>query len=107
MLVAAAGADAGSARSRRPACRFLLRRVDFTPQKFLIELDRPRDNFVSVIIAMVELAGPYPAGLQSYLVFHGVVSSASKSADAARSLIKFLAAPAAAPVFKAKDMEPG
>jgi hypothetical protein len=31
------------------------------------------------------------------------VSSASKNADAARSLIKFLTAPAAAPVFKAKD----
>jgi ABC-type molybdate transport system substrate-binding protein len=35
------------------------------------------------------------------------VSSASKNADAARSLIKFLTAPAAAPVFKDKDMEPG
>jgi len=43
-----------------------------------------------------------PAGLQSYLVFMAVVSSASKNADAARSLIKFLTAHAAAPVFKAK-----
>jgi hypothetical protein len=32
---------------------FLLDRVDFTPQKLLIELDRPRDNFVSVTFAMV------------------------------------------------------
>ena len=32
---------------------FLLRRVDFTPQKLSIELDRPRDNFVSVTFAMV------------------------------------------------------
>ena len=31
---------------------FLLRRVDFTPQKLSIELDRPRDNFVSVTFAM-------------------------------------------------------
>ena len=31
----------------------LLRRVDFTPQKLLIELDRPKDNFVSVTYAMV------------------------------------------------------
>jgi len=30
---------------------FLLRRVDFTPQKLLIELDRPKDNFVSVTFA--------------------------------------------------------
>ena len=31
---------------------FLLRRVDFTPQKLSIELNRPRDNFVSVTFAM-------------------------------------------------------
>ena len=31
---------------------FLLRRVDFTPQKLSIELDRPRDNLVSVTFAM-------------------------------------------------------
>src|SRR6516162_5867664 len=33
---------------------FILCRVDFTPQKLSIELDRPRDNFVSVTLAMVE-----------------------------------------------------
>jgi hypothetical protein len=32
---------------------FLLRRVDFILQKLSIELDRPRDNFVSVSFAMV------------------------------------------------------
>jgi hypothetical protein len=32
---------------------FLLDRVDFTPQKLSIELDRPRDNFVSLTFAMV------------------------------------------------------
>jgi hypothetical protein len=31
---------------------FLLRHVDFTPQKLSIELDRPRDNLVSVTCAM-------------------------------------------------------
>jgi hypothetical protein len=46
-------------------------------------------------------------GMQSYLVFMAGVSSVSKNVDAARSLIKFLTAPAAGPVFKAKDMEPG
>jgi len=59
------------------------------------------------LLAKLGLAGPFPAGLQSYLVFMACVSSASKNAEAARSLIKFLTAPAAAPVFKAKDMEPG
>jgi hypothetical protein len=29
-----------------------LRRVDFAPQKLSIELDRPRDNLVSVTFAM-------------------------------------------------------
>jgi len=32
---------------------FLLRRVDFTPQRLSIELDRPRDNFVSMTFVMV------------------------------------------------------
>ncbi len=31
---------------------FLLRRLDFTPQKLSIELDRPRSNLVSVTFAM-------------------------------------------------------
>ena len=60
-----------------------------------------------LLVHGVQLAGPFPAGLQSYLVFMAGVSRASKNADAARSMIKFLTAPAAAPVFKAKDMEPG
>jgi hypothetical protein len=33
---------------------FRLRRVDFAPQQLSIELDRPRHNFVSVTLAMVE-----------------------------------------------------
>ena len=32
---------------------FLLRRVNFTPQKLSIELDRPSDNLISVTFAMV------------------------------------------------------
>ena len=32
---------------------FLLRRVDFTPQKLSIELARPSDNLISVTFAMV------------------------------------------------------
>ena len=30
-----------------------MRRVDFTPQKLSIELDRPRDNFVCVTFVVV------------------------------------------------------
>jgi hypothetical protein len=60
-----------------------------------------------LLVPGFQLAGPFPAGLQSYLVFMACLSSASKNADAARSPIKFLTAPAAAPVFKATDIEPG
>ena len=43
---------------------FLLRRVDFTPQKLSIELDRPRDNLVSVTLAMAatEVRGSITGG---------------------------------------------
>ena len=45
---------ATSKRITKKYCgHFLLRRVDFTPQKLSIELDRPRDNSVSVTFAMV------------------------------------------------------
>jgi hypothetical protein len=33
---------------------FLLRHIDFTPQRLSIELDRPRDNLVSVTFAMTD-----------------------------------------------------
>lgn len=55
----------------------------------------------------VELAGPLPPELQSYLAFHAGVSSASKSAAAAKAFEKFITAPAGAAVFKAKGQEPG
>jgi hypothetical protein len=32
---------------------FLLRRVDFAPKKLSIEIDRPRDNLISVTFAIV------------------------------------------------------
>jgi hypothetical protein len=37
---------------KNTAVIFLLRRLDFTPQKLSIELDRPRDNLVTVTFAM-------------------------------------------------------
>jgi molybdate transport system substrate-binding protein len=58
-------------------------------------------------IAGAELAGPFPSDVQSYLVFAAGISAASKNVDAAKALIKFLAAPGAAAVLKAKGMEPG
>ncbi|HEY7298904.1 MAG TPA: substrate-binding domain-containing protein [Xanthobacteraceae bacterium] len=54
----------------------------------------------------VDLVGPLPPELQSYIVFSGGVSANSKTPDAARELIKFLKGPAV-PVIKAQGMEPG
>jgi hypothetical protein len=39
-------------RDEKYCGHFLLRRLDLTPQKLSIELDRPRDNFVSVNFAI-------------------------------------------------------
>jgi molybdate transport system substrate-binding protein len=64
---------------------------------------------ISEVVAVLgaELAGPVPADYQSYLALVGAVASGSSNAEAAKALIKFLTAPAAAPVLAAKGMEPG
>lgn len=54
----------------------------------------------------VDLVGPLPVELQTYLSFAAGVGAAAKEADAGRALIKFLTAPAAVPVIKANGMEP-
>jgi molybdate transport system substrate-binding protein len=53
----------------------------------------------------VELAGPVPADLQSYISFAGGVATNSHNADAAKALIKFITSPAAAATLKAKGEE--
>jgi molybdate transport system substrate-binding protein len=57
--------------------------------------------------ANAELLGPLPPDIQSYTYFSAAVSAASKDADVAKAFIKFLAAPQALAVIKAKGMEPG
>jgi molybdate transport system substrate-binding protein len=54
-----------------------------------------------------ELAGPLPAEIQIYTVFEAGVSAAAKEGEAAKAFVQFLTAPAAAPVIKAKGLEPG
>lgn len=58
-------------------------------------------------VAGAELAGPLPPEVQVYTAFPGAVSATAKDRAAAQSFIKFLTAPAALPVIKAKGMEPG
>jgi molybdate transport system substrate-binding protein len=57
--------------------------------------------------ANAELLGPLPPDIQSYTYFSAAASAASKEVDAAKAFIKFLGAPAALAVIKAKGMEPG
>ena len=57
--------------------------------------------------AGAELVGPLPPDVQSYTHFSAAASSASKEADVAKAFIKFLGAPDALAVIKAKGMEPG
>ena len=54
-----------------------------------------------------ELVGPIPPELQSYIVFTAAVSAQSAHPQAARDLLKVLTSPEAAPLIKAKGMEPG
>lgn len=55
----------------------------------------------------VELVGPLPSEIQSYISFVGAVGSNSRAPDTARELLKFLGGPIAAPVIKAQGMEQG
>jgi molybdate transport system substrate-binding protein len=54
----------------------------------------------------VDLVGPMPADLQSYVNFAGGIASNARDAEAAKKLIQFISGPAAASVVKAKGMEP-
>jgi molybdate transport system substrate-binding protein len=53
----------------------------------------------------VEVLGPLPAEVQSYVRFSIGVSTAAKDPTAARALMRFLTSPQAALVFRAKGME--
>ena len=63
---------------------------------------------ISAIVSAsgVELAGPLPSGLQSYLRFTAGARNDATPPEAANALIAFLTSPVAIPVIKAKGMEP-
>jgi len=54
----------------------------------------------------VELVGPLPPEIQSYVVFTGAIATTSRAPEAARELMKFLTGATAAPVIRAQGMEP-
>ena len=55
----------------------------------------------------VELAGPLPADIQSYVTFTGGVSTNSRAPDIAKELMKFLKSATALHVMRSQGMEPG
>ncbi len=57
--------------------------------------------------AGVDYVGPLPADVQRFTTFSSGIIAGAKEADAARALVKFITAPAAAAAFKKRGMEPG
>jgi molybdate transport system substrate-binding protein len=55
----------------------------------------------------VELVGPLPAEIQSYVLFAAGVSTNSRVPAAAKELIKFLTSPPVVLVIKSQGMQPG
>jgi len=54
----------------------------------------------------IELLGPLPADFQHYVSMAGGVGANAHDPQTAKAVLKFLSGPKAAPVFKAKGMEP-
>jgi molybdate transport system substrate-binding protein len=54
----------------------------------------------------VELVGPLPADLQSYINFAAGVATNTQNAEASKALLQFITTPAAAATLKAKGVEP-
>jgi molybdate transport system substrate-binding protein len=57
-------------------------------------------------VAGIDIIGPLPAEIQKITVFSAGVHVGANSPDAARALVRFLTAPAAAPVIRQTGMEP-
>jgi molybdate transport system substrate-binding protein len=53
-----------------------------------------------------QFVGPFPPDLQLYTVFSAGVATACKEQEAAKDFVKFITAPAAVPLLKAKGLEP-
>jgi molybdate transport system substrate-binding protein len=56
--------------------------------------------------AGVELVGPLPSEVQLTTTYVAAIVAGTPHSDAAAELIKFITAPAAAPVFRVKGLDP-
>ena len=57
--------------------------------------------------AGVDFVGPLPADVQQTTVFSSGIPAGAKEMDAAKALVRFRTAPAAAPAYKSRGLEPG
>jgi molybdate transport system substrate-binding protein len=95
--------------------------LDAVKPKLLLDAEagRPQMNVAAgkadIVISLVpeikffpgvELVGPIPSDLQSYVSFAGAAAANTKDTDAGKALLQFLTGPTAVPVLKAKGMEP-
>jgi molybdate transport system substrate-binding protein len=55
----------------------------------------------------IDYVGPLPADVQLFTTFSSGLMAAAKEAEAAKALVKFVTAPAAAAAYKKRGMEPG
>jgi molybdate transport system substrate-binding protein len=55
----------------------------------------------------IDFVGPLPAQIQEITVFAAGIPAGASHPEAARALVEFLAAPAAAPIIRMCGMEPG
>jgi molybdate transport system substrate-binding protein len=55
----------------------------------------------------VDYVGPLPADIQEITMFSSGIQVGAEQTEAAKDWIKFLTAPAAAPAFKSRGLEPG
>ena len=55
----------------------------------------------------VDYVGPLPAAVQQITVFSAGLQTGAKEADAAKALVKFITAPAAATAYTKRGLEPG
>ena len=55
----------------------------------------------------IDYVGPIPAEVQLITVFSAGIPAGTKQADAAKALVSFVTAPAAAAVFKKHALDPG
>ncbi len=58
-------------------------------------------------VAGIDFVGPLPASIQKITAFSAGPHVAARQPDAAKALVRFMSAPAAAPVIRKKGMEPG